>query len=287
MKFETARTSAFHARIADIDLSKPLGPDQQRELEHLLAVHGVISFARQDLTPAQFKHFASQFGELEVNVANTRHVAGFPEIMVLSNIVENGEPIGMRDAGQGWHTDLSYNKVIGYSTILYALEIPSRNGRSLGDTQFCNMHAAYNDLPNDLKKRLEGMTVLHDFDKFWEMMRRKGSNRPPLSPEQRKNRPPASHPIFLTHPVSGQKVLYADPGYSVKINELSDSESEEILNLLFQHQTQEKYMYSHSWSVGDVLMWDDMTTIHNAVSDYGEHDRRHLQRCQVNATRFF
>src|SRR5438045_9778887 len=149
--------------------------------------------------------------------------------MTLSNIVENGKPIGARDAGQDCHTGMSYSDTIALANVLYALKVPRRDGVTLGGTEFANMHAAYEALPKELKTRLDGMTVLHDFNKFWEMMRqRPGSWRPPLSAEQRKKKPPVSHPIFLTHPISGKKVLYANPGYAIRINELTDPASDEI-----------------------------------------------------------
>src|SRR5260221_8330983 len=113
------------------------------------------------------------------------------------------------------------------------------------------------------------MTVWHDFKKFWEMMRqRPGSGREPMSEEQRQLNPPVSHPIFLTHPITGRTVLYANPGYSIRINELPERESDEILPFLFDHQLQPKYRYLHRWSEGDVLFCDAIGTLHNARADY-------------------
>jgi taurine dioxygenase len=149
------------------------------------------------------------------------------------------------------------------------------------------MHAAYDGLPEDIKRRLEGMTVLHDFNKFWEMMRReKGSKRPPLTEAQRKAKPPVSHPVFLTHPLTGRRVLYANPGYSMRINELPEKESDEILAFLFEHQTRPEYRYAHQWEEGDVMLWEDIGTIHNAVADYGPDEPRLIKRCQVMASAF-
>jgi taurine dioxygenase len=149
------------------------------------------------------------------------------------------------------------------------------------------MHAAYEDLPAEMKRDLEGMTVLHDFNKFWEMMRReKGSKRPPLTEAQRKAKPPVSHPIFLTHPITRRKVLYANPGYSIRINELPQKESAKTLAFLFEHQLRPQYRYAFRWEEGDVLMWEDIGTIHNAVADYGPDEHRLVKRCQVMATMF-
>jgi taurine dioxygenase len=131
------------------------------------------------------------------------------------------------------------------------------------------------------------MTVTHDFEKFWEKMRAEKGQRPPLTDAQRAAKPPVSHPIFLNHPITGKKVLYANPGYSMRINELPKEESDEVLAFLFKHQLQEKYQYQHFWSVGDVLMWDNMGTLHNAVPDYLPHEYRYIKRCQVMANRYF
>jgi taurine dioxygenase len=168
-----------------------------------------------------------------------------------------------------------------------AMATVTPSGETLGATEFCNMHAAYDGLPADLKRRLEGKTALHDFEKFWEMMRReKGSRRPPLTEAQRKAKPPVSHPVFLTHPISGRKVLYANPGYAVRINELPEKESDEVLAFLFAHQVKPEYRYAFQWQKGDVLLWEDIGTIHNAVADYGPDEHRLIKRCQVMATRF-
>ena len=132
---------------------------------------------------------------------------------------ENGEPIGLADAGQDWHTDMSYTATKGFVNVLYAVKVPMRDGRPLGDTLFANMHAAYDDLPAEVKQRLAGMTAPHDFNVFWENMRRRpGSARAPLTPEQRAKRPPAVHPVFMTHPITGRTVLYCNPGYAERIN---------------------------------------------------------------------
>ena len=276
------------ARVEGIDLSKPLPDDVFEALIQALGRHGVLKYPRQDLTAQQLRDFAARFGELEVNVANAYQEPGLPEVMILSNMVENGKPLGLADAGQDWHTDMSYSRMIAFTNILYGITIPHRDGKSLGNTEFCNMHAAYEGLPAEWKKRLEGMTATHDFNKFWEMMRReRGSTRPPLTPAQRAAKPPVSHPVFLTHPITGKRVLYCNPGYAIRINEMSEQDSEEALAFLFAHQTRREYRHANQWEERDVLMWDNMGTIHNAVADYLPHEHRYIKRCQVAATRFF
>ncbi len=276
------------ATVEGLDLAEPLSDAAFETVLRALGEYGVLRFPRQRLTAAQLKAFSGRFGRLEINVAGSYQDPDHPEVMTLSNIVENGKPIGLADAGQDWHTDMSYSAMIAFANVLYALKVPRRNGTPLGNTEFSNMHAAYADLPDDLKRRLDGMTVLHDFNKFWEKMRReKGSTRPPLTEAQRKAKPPVSHPIFLTHPLTGHKVLYCNPGYAMRINELPEAESDRLLDFLFRHQLDRQYRYAFQWTEGDLLIWDDLGTIHSAVADYRPDEPRLIKRCQVMADRFF
>ncbi|PMR73007.1 TauD/TfdA dioxygenase family protein [Billgrantia endophytica] len=275
-------------KVEGMDLSKTLSQEEFDVVLKLLGDYGVVCFSRQKLDAVSLKHFSSRFGSLEINVANSFQEPAHPEVMILSNIVENGKPIGIADAGQDWHTDMSYSSTIAFANVLYAIKVPRRNGQALGCTSFLNMHAAYDDLPGDVREKLKDATAVHDFNKFWEMMRReKGSTRPPLTPEQRKAKPPVSHPVFLTHPITGKKVLYANPGYTVKINGWPEKESEEMLEFLFAHQLNPKYQYTHVWNENDVLMWENIGTLHNAVADYGPDEPRLIKRCQVMADWIF
>jgi taurine dioxygenase len=170
--------------------------------------------------------------------------------------------------------------------VLYGVLIPRRDGTVLGGTEFSNMHAAYDGLPHDVKTTLRDATAVHDFEKFWEHMRQdKASTRPALTHEQRRKRPPVTHPVFMTHPITSRKVLYANPGYTTRINGLSPRESDEMLEFLFAHQLQEKYRYTHTWTERDVLVWDHFGTIHRAIADYRADEYRLMKRCQVMATK--
>ena len=273
------------ARITDIDLANPLPDSEFRSILRALGEHGVLCFPRQTLDTDQLAAFGRRFGELEINVANAYHEPNHPEMMILSNIKQNGKQIGANDAGQGWHTDMSYSHDIALANILHARHVPMRNGKPLGETQFRNMHAAYDDLPDALKHRLEGRTATHDFAKFWDMMVAKpGSTRKPLTPEQRAKKPPVSQPIFRRHPITGRFVLYANVGYTMFIDGMDEQESGEILDFLFRHQERAEYLHAHHWSVGDVLMWDNIGTVHNAVGDYTADEPRYMRRVQVMAT---
>jgi taurine dioxygenase len=143
-------------------------------------------------------------------------------------------------------------------------------------------------VPADIKARLDGMTATHDFEKFWENMRRNhASTRPALTDEQRGRRPPVVHPVFLTHPITGRKVLYANPGYATRINELPRDESDSMLDFLFEFQLQPRFRWTHDWTENDLLIWDHLGTIHRAIADYGPDEIRLMRRCQVMATKVF
>jgi len=277
---------ALGASIEGMDLAQPISDSDFKQILRALGERGVLCFPKQGLETADFARFGRMFGELEINVANQFHEPGFPEVMVLSNMTRNGKPIGLGDAGQGWHTDMSYSTEIALANVLYAIKVPARDGRALGDTQFRNMHAAYEDLPDDMKSRLKGRTATHDFAKFWDMMRaRPGSQRTALTAEQRAKKPPVSQPIFRTHPITGRTVLYCNPGYATRIDGMPEAQSAELLEYLFKHQQQEKYFYAHAWAEGDVLMWDNIGTVHNAVADYLPDEPRYMRRVQVMATK--
>jgi taurine dioxygenase len=276
--------------IHGIDLSKPFGKPELGFVLQALADHGVVCFPRQSLAPAALVAFSRQFGELEVHVSGAFQEPGHPEMMILSNIVENGKPVGLADAGQDWHTDMSFSKTIAFVNVLYALKVPCRDGRPLGATLFANMTAAYDALSDDVKRKIERLTATHDFEKFWEMMRQRGgakTSRAPMTEEQRRTKPPVSHPMVLVHPISRRNSLYANPGYTVSIDGMDKPESDQLLDFLFRHQLRPEFQYAHHWNEGDVLVWDNLRTLHSAVADYRADEPRLIKRCQAMADRVF
>jgi taurine dioxygenase len=274
------------ARIEGLDLGDPLPDPEFRTILRALGQYGVLCFPKQAIDVGAFAAFGRRFGDLEINVANLFHEPGFPEVMILSNQKDaEGKPRGLNDAGQGWHTDMSYSKEIALANVLHAQSVPVRNGKSVGETQFRNMHAAYDELPDAMKDRLEGRTATHDFEKFWEVMRlRPGSGRKPLTEEQKRRKPPVSQPLVRVHPITGRKILYANPGYTMWIDDMDRRESDMILDYLFRHQERADFLHAHHWAEGDVLMWDNIGTVHNAVADYMPDEPRYMRRVQVMAT---
>src|SRR3989475_1838732 len=178
------------APVRGMDLSKPLSDAVFAAILLALGTHGVLRFPGQRLEATELRDLSRRFGRIQATLTGRHHEPGMPEVGYLSNIIENGEPIGITDAGQDWHTDMSYNETVGFLNVLYAVKVPRRDGQVLGATMFANTQAAYEDLAPELRARLEGATATHDFNKFWENMRtRPGSLRAPLSAEQRRRRP--------------------------------------------------------------------------------------------------
>ncbi|MDR3530882.1 MAG: TauD/TfdA family dioxygenase [Rhodopila sp.] len=277
------------ATVRGVDLSQPLSEPDFGRILLALGEHGVLRIPDQRLDIGDVKRFSELFGEIQGNPIRAADMTQpYPEVGILSNIKENGAYIGSPDAGQDWHTDMSYRETMGFVNVLYGIRIPRRDGKPLGGTEFANMHAAYDALPQEIKTRLDGMTATHDFEKFWEHMRQhKASGRPAMTDEQRRRRPPVVHPLFLTHPITGRKVLYCNEGYAVRINELPQSESDAMLEFLFRHQLEMRFRYTHDWNENDLLIWDHLGTIHRAIADYGPDEIRLMRRCQVMATKVF
>jgi taurine dioxygenase len=278
------------ATIRGIDVAQPVSEQDFARILHALGHHGVLRFPDQQLDMGMLRSFSERFGEIQGPSAGTPDVAKdvYAHVGTLSNLKEGGKYVGLPDAGQDWHTDMSYRDVMGFVNVLYGIRIPRRDGVPLGGTEFSNMHAAYDALPAELRTRLAHATATHDFEKFWEHMRRdKASTRPPMTEAQRRNRPPVVHPLFLTHPITGKKVLYCNPGYTVRINEVPQRESDEMLEFLFAHQLEQRFRYTHSWTENDLLVWDHLGTIHRAIADYGADEIRLMRRCQVMATKVF
>ena len=278
------------ATVSGADLSAPLSDSDFGQILNALGRFGVLRFPDQQLSVADVQRFSLLFGEIQGPSRTDPETVTDPyaNVGILSNIKENGRYIGAPDAGQDWHTDMSYRDVMGFVNVLYGIRIPRRDGKPLGGTEFANMYAAYDALPDDIKTRLDGMTATHDFEKFWEHMRQhKNSGRPPMTEEQRRRRPPVVHPLFMAHPISGRKVLYCNPGYATRINELPQAESDTMLQYLFRHQLEARFRYTHTWNENDLLIWDHLSTIHRAIDDYAPHEIRLMRRCQVMATKVF
>jgi taurine dioxygenase len=278
---------SFGAEILDVDLGSDLDAKTFVEIERTFNERSVVLFRNQRITDEQHVRFSRRFGELEIHVLKEFVKPAHPELYVLSNIVENGKPIGIKDAGNYWHTDLSYTKAPSRGSIMYALEVPhDEAGEPLGDTQFASTAAAYESLPKDMKARLQNLKAVHRFwDRFLRERKIAGSDVV-ISDERRAQTPDVVHPIVRTHPFSGRKCLYVNEGFTICLVGMPDAEARSLLQELFAHCSRPENVYRHKWRVGDVVMWDNCATIHRATVDYGSR-RRLMQRTTLTGTEVF
>ena len=273
------------ATIRGADLSKPLNEADVGRILSAVGRYNVLRFPDQNLTTEQQLVFARHFGKLKKKKFD--HIREHPEITVLSNIVENGQPIGAFGAGVIWHRDMTYQKVPGFANFLYAVKVPRRNGRPLGETQFVDSQSAYDDLPGDVKNRLDGAIGLHSGRYYTSIIRAAFSIKLAEGHKGRHHTPPLGHPIVMTHPITGRKVLFCDTGHVERIEGLKDDDDGELLNFLNEHQLQTKYLYTYTWTEGDLVMWDNIGSLHRAVIDFTADEPRLIKRCQTLSDKIF
>lgn len=272
------------AEVTGLDLAQPLDQARFRVLENLFHERGVIVFRDQQLTEEQHIAFSRRFGNLEIHVAKDYLRPGYPEILVVSNVVENGRNIGLADAGQYWHSDLSYIANPSRCSLLYALEVPVQDGCVLGETLFASAAHAYDTLPVSLKAPLEDRRAIHGYGDRYKKQQAAGT-RGALSEEQLKKVPDVSHPVIRAHPVTGRKVLFVNEGFTAFVEGMPKAESDGLLQALFAHIVRPDALYTHQWRKGDLLMWDNCLTQHRAIRNYELPLRRRMHRTTVAGVR--
>lgn len=261
------------------DLSRPIDEAAFRELEGLFHDNIMVFFRDQRLSEDQHIAFSRRFGELEIHIVKKYLLPGHPEILLISNVRnEEGEHIGLADAGFTWHTDTSYRRRPSRCSLLYAKEVPERNGTALGDTVFANTVAAYDALPEAMKRRLAGLKAIHRY-----AMRRRIENspRPKLTAAQLAETPDILHPIVRTHPSTGRKALYVTAGECIGIDGMPEDEALDLIAELDAHCVRPEFCYRHRWRVGDLVMWDNASAMHLAICDYALPERRLMHRTTV------
>ena len=250
---------ALGAEIAGCDLSEPLTPAEVARVRRALLDHGVVFFRAQQLSDEDLVRFTSFFGKPVPHVRKQRP-RRVKEIFLISNIRENGEPIGeLGDELIPFHSDLSYLRRPGTLSVLYALEIPSTGGQ----TQWCNCTAAYEELDGAVKARLKGMQAVHRH--YVE------AQNPPEH---------VAHPIVRTHPETGRRSLYVGPHLTRYVVGLGRQESEALLAGLYAHLEQPRFVWTHEWQVGDVVLFDNRPTMHRRLP-FPPEQRRLMKRTQV------
>ena len=253
-------SDALGARIKGIDLAQALDAATFGRIEDALHRHCVIMFPGQNLTAGQFHAFSRLWGRAEPHVIDTFHHPEIADILILSNVERDGERTGLRDAGSYFHTDYSYLDVPARCTMLYALDMPaSGNG-----TTFANQTRAYDELPDAMKARLEGLVGRHHYGNRDDLDEKSRTVASVLNEDQKKKVHWVRHAIARTHPHMGRKSLYSISGSSFGIEGMDDVESIALLDELKVHATQKKYLHTVDYRVGDVIVWDNAQLLHAA-----------------------
>ncbi|WP_370680022.1 TauD/TfdA dioxygenase family protein [Comamonas sp. GB3 AK4-5] len=265
------------AQVLGLDLSRPLSDADFNRLQRAHWQHHVLVFRDQRITPAQQVAFSRRWGPLQIHVLRQFQLQGHPEILQVSNVRNaQGQPEGLGDAGQLWHSDLSYKEKPSLGSLLHAQELPSEGG----DTLFADQHAAYDALPEALKKQLVGLQAEHSYLLHYETLRAKSPWRPALTQSQIDEVRPTVHPVVTTHPGNGRKALFVSEHFTSRILGLPGDESRDLLDQLFAHSVQPQFVYRHQWQPYDMVFWDNRSVLHLAAGTPA-HLRRRLYRTTV------
>lgn len=264
------------AEVVGLDLAKPLSGDDFARIHRAHLDHHVLVFRDQRITPEQQVEFSRRFGPLQIHVLHQFALAGYPEVLIVSNVMENGKPIGLGDAGHFWHSDLSYKEKPSLGSLLHAQELPAEGG----DTLFANMHLAWDTLPAHLRSAVEGRRAEHTYLARYAELQARSPWRPNLTAEQIAQVKPVVHPVVRTHPETGRKALFVSEHFTTRIVDLPEDESRALLDALFAHSVLEEHCYRHEWREHDLVFWDNRSLMHLAAGT-PDHLRRKLYRTTI------
>ena len=270
-------SEALGAELIGIDLNFI----QEREFEKINSAffeYQLLVFREQKLEPRAQIEFSKRFGPIETREGRPFTLPCFPEVTVLSNRLQEGQPVGVISAGDFWHSDLSFAKVPSRATFLYALEVAEEGG----DTEWSDLYAAYDTLSNNLKRQIDGLKAIHVFD-------RRRNNRAQVDKQFFNSAekvygvavPDAVHPVVRRHPITKRRALYISPRFVVGIEGMEDSAAQPLLDELFEHQINPEFCYRHKWNKGDLLMWDNPSLIHIGRGGIKAPGIRHMHRTMV------
>jgi len=264
-------TNHTGAEVTGLDFTQPIDADSRAALHRAFTERHVLVMRDQHFSPDQFEAAAQIFGEIQPHDKKERHVPGHPGVDFVSNeeIVDGRRII----PGETFHSDHSNHPRPPKATTLFAVELPS----SGGDTQYVNMHEAYDDLPEATKHRIDGLKAVHVYLS-------KYSPRPlgKITEESRRNLPPPGvHPLVRTNPENGRKALFLNPVRMESIVGMEDQAALGLIDDLMRHATQRKYEYRHKWRMGDWVLWDNLSVMHQANPDYDMNQRRYLYRLML------
>lgn len=265
------------AEVIGANLSKPLTCSLKAAILDAFLEHHLLAFRDQNLSPEQQHAFTTNFGEIEEHVARLPDGEKLPLVHVVNNLDKDGVPTAKPHSTGNyfWHTDKSYHAVPSLATLLHALELPPEGG----DTLFINTYLAYETLAPERQEQLADLRAIHS----WEASRRNTGNMP-ATEQQKRERPPVSHPVVRTHPQTGRKLLYIGI-HTSHIEGMPEVEGKALLDELLEHASQPDHVYRHKWRQGDLCMWDNRCLLHRADSNYDmSKHRRVLHRTVVRGT---
>lgn len=261
--------------IRGIDLAAPFGDEVFDAIMDAFLEHHILVFRDQDLPGEAQLAFTRRFGEIEEHVGRLPNGEKYPLLHVIHNLDEDGNPIRISGGNYFWHTDKSYHAVPSLLTMLHAVETPAQGG----DTQFANMHMAWDSLDRETQEEVSDLCAIHS----WEANRR-NTNQSPATDIQKRERPPVRHPVVRSHPVTGRKALYLGI-HTSHIDGRPKEEGHAFLNRLLRRATKADFIYTHKWQKGDLVLWDNRCLLHRAVANFDmESERRVLHRTVVKGT---
>lgn len=264
------------AEVLGLDLSQPVGNRAFLRVHDAHLKHHVLVFRDQHITPQQQIDFSRLFGRLQIHVLRNFQLEGHPEVLVISNIIEDGKPTGLGDAGHFWHSDLSYKETPSLGSMLHAQELPAEGG----DTLFANMHLAYDTLPSALRSAIKGKYAEHSYLAQYAELQRRSPFRPNLTQQQIDEVKPVTHPVVRTHPETGRPALFVSEHFTTKIVGVPEDESRALLDELFAHSVRPEHIYRHQWHPGDLVFWDNRSLMHLAAGCPPDQ-RRKLYRTTI------
>jgi taurine dioxygenase len=259
---------ALGAEIVGLDLRDQMDKRTTADVIDIWHENLVILLRNQQLTEDDQVRFAEHFGPPAV-IHTKQFMQKHPSVMLISNVREDGKPIGaLPDGEMHFHSDQCYQERPAMASVLYAIEVPSKGGNTL----FANAYKAYETLPPDIKRRIDGRRALNAYD-YDTAATKRGT-------KVAEGVPTYVHPVVRTHPATGRKALYVNRLMTVRIEGIPDQESNELLDFLFEHQEQPQFVYEHIWRVGDILMWDNRCALH-ARTDFSADERRLMRRVTI------
>lgn len=268
------------AEVVGLDLNQDLDDLTVQGLHQAWMAYPVLVVRGQDLEPEKQLAYTNRFGDLRRHSVKEILHPKYPDLLVLSNRGRGGaQPIN--NGGAYWHSDITYEETPPMGSILHGVVIPDEGG----DTLYANMTAAYDALDDATKQKIDGLKAVHSYRHRYESMMNAGV-RPPKTEEELSQWTEVSHPVARTHPETGKKAIFVNEGFTSRIEGLSDNESRDLLEHLFEHSTQDQFVYRHKWQKGDVVMWDNRCTLHKAT-DYDLSQERSMHRGTIHGDRPF